>query len=71
MFEMFFVLGLFTLLLWAACHVFHFALSALVWLVFRLPLAIITLELGFALCLTLLFIPLGLKCFQAAEKLLF
>lgn len=45
-------------------------LSALFWVCVKLPASIIVMALGFALCCTLLLIPVGLKLFKFGIMLL-
>ena len=45
-------------------------LSMAVWVVVRLPLALIVYATGVGLCVTILLFPLGLKCFKLGTKIL-
>ena len=51
---------------WVGFKVTGAMLSALIWLVIKLPIAIVVFCLGIACCATLLLIPVGLKLFGAA-----
>lgn len=45
-------------------------LSMMVWVVVRLPLALILFATGLGLCVTILLFPLGLKCFGLGGRVL-
>ena len=45
-------------------------LSMVIWMVIRLPLALILFATGLGLCVTILLFPLGLKCFGLGGKVL-
>lgn len=67
------IVGLFILLL--VCRIGFFVtgafLSMLIWVVFKLPIALVLMALGFAFCCTILLIPLGIACFKGAMSVLF
>ena len=46
-------------------------LSILIWFCFKLPLAILIGAFGFALCCTIILIPVGISCINKALELLF
>ncbi len=56
---------------WVGFKVTGAMLSALIWLVIKLPIAVVVFCLGIACCATLLLIPVGLKLFGAAGRILF
>jgi hypothetical protein len=56
---------------WVGFQVTGAMLSALIWLVIKLPIATVVFCLGLACCATLLLIPVGLKLFGAAGRILF
>lgn len=56
---------------WVGLKVTGAMLSALIWLVIKLPIAIVVFCLGIMCCATLLLIPVGLKLFGAAGRILF
>ena len=45
-------------------------LTAIFWLVIQIPLAIVAMAIGLALCCTILLIPIGIVCLKAGFKLL-
>lgn len=45
-------------------------LSMLIWLLFKLPLAMILAAIGILCCFTLIFIPIGIACFKGAIAIL-
>lgn len=49
-----------------AFHVCGFFLGALLWLVVKLPVAIILASLGLVCCVTIILIPLGMGLFKAS-----
>ncbi|MBR2402819.1 MAG: hypothetical protein IKB01_08660 [Lachnospiraceae bacterium] len=55
---------------WIGFHITGALLSAAIWLFIRLPLALIIGCLGLVLCITIVLIPLGIKCFKLAFKIL-
>ncbi len=66
MFEIILVLALLTFLLWLGFHITGALLSASIWLFIKLPIAVLVGCLGFVLCITILLILLGIKCFKFA-----
>lgn len=66
MLEIILVLALLTFLLWLGFHITGALLSASIWLFIKLPIAVLVGCLGFVLCITILLIPLGIKCFKFA-----
>ena len=69
--EIIITLALLTGLFWLGYHITGALLSATIWLFIKLPLAIIIFCLGNVCCVTILLIPVGLKCFGLAGKILF
>lgn len=69
--EIIIALAILTGLFWLGYHVTGALLSAAIWLFIKLPLAIIVFCLGIVCCVTLLLIPIGLKCFSLAGRILF
>ncbi len=63
-------LAVLTVLFWLGYHVTGALLSAAIWLFIKLPFAIILGCLGLICCVTILFIPLGGKCFKFALNVL-
>lgn len=59
-------LAVLTVLFWLGYHVTGALLSATIWLFIKLPFALILGCLGLACCVTILLIPLGVKCFKFA-----
>lgn len=66
------IFGLF--LVMAICWIgFKFSgalLSIIIWLCFKLPFAIFIFCLGLTCCVTILLIPVGMKCFSFAMDVL-
>ena len=56
-------LAVLTVLFWLGYHVTGALLSAAIWLFIKLPFAIILGCVGLVCCVTILLIPLGMKCF--------
>ena len=69
--EIIIILAVLMFLFWIGYHFTGALLSAIFWITIKLPLACIIACLGLVCCITILLIPLGLKCFKAAGKLLF
>jgi len=69
--EIIITLALLTGLFWLGYHITGALLSAVIWLFIKLPLAIIVFCLGIVCWVTILLIPIGLKCFGLAGKILF
>ena len=44
-------------------------LKAMIWLFIKLPFAMMLCSLGFGLCCTLIFIPIGIGCFKLAGSI--
>lgn len=70
MLEIIFALAMLTFLFWLGFHITGALLSATIWLFIKLPFALIIGLLGLACCITLLLIPLGVKCFKFAFSIL-
>uniref|UniRef100_UPI003FEF22B5 hypothetical protein n=1 Tax=Candidatus Ventrimonas sp. TaxID=3048889 RepID=UPI003FEF22B5 len=70
MIELLIVLAALTILFWIGYHVTGALLAAAIWLFIKLPIAVLLGCFGFALCITILLIPLGMKCFKAAFSVL-
>lgn len=69
--EIIIVLAILTGLFWLGFHITGALLSAAFWLFVKLPLALIVFCLGIVCCVTLLLIPIGIKCFGLAVRILF
>lgn len=59
-------LAVLTFLFWLGYHVTGALLSAAIWLIIKLPFAIILCCVGLVCYVTILLIPLGVKCFKFA-----
>ncbi len=70
MIEIIIGLAVLTFLFWIGFHVTGALLSAVIWLFIKLPIAILLGCVGLALCITILLIPLGVKCFKFAFSVL-
>ena len=70
MLEIIISLALLTFLFWLGFHITGALLSAAIWLFIKLPIAVILGCLGLILCITILLIPLGIKCFKFAFSVL-
>lgn len=66
MLEIIIGLALLTFLFWLGFHITGALLSAAIWLFIKLPIAVLLGCLGLVLCITILLIPLGVKCFKFA-----
>lgn len=66
MLELFITLAVLTVLFWIGYHVTGALLSAAIWLFIKLPFALILCCAGLVCCVTILLIPLGVKCFKFA-----
>ena len=66
MLEIIVSLAILTFLFWLGFHITGALLSAAIWLFIKLPIAIFLGCIGIALCVIILLIPLGLKCFKFA-----
>ena len=68
-----FIVGLFILIL--LCRIGFYVtgafLSMILWVVFKLPLALFLMLIGILFCCTLILIPLGIACFKGAINILF
>ena len=69
MFEIIIILGIITLILWAGYKITGALFLACIWLFIKVPCAIILLGIGILCCLTILFIPVGVRCFKIGLKL--
>jgi len=70
MIEIIVVLALLTLLFWLGYHITGALLTAAVWLFIKLPFTCIMWMLGCVCCVTILLIPLGLKCFKFGWRII-
>ena len=70
MIEIIIGLAVLTFLFWLGFHVTGALLSAVIWLFIKLPIAILLGCVGLTLCITILLIPLGVKCFKFAFSVL-
>ncbi|MGN0276453.1 MAG: hypothetical protein ACI4CZ_04590 [Hominisplanchenecus sp.] len=70
MMQIIIILALLTFLFWLGFHITGALLSAAVWLFIKLPIALLIGCLGLVLCITILLIPLGMKCFKFAFRVL-
>jgi len=70
MLEIIIGLALLTFLFWLGFHITGALLSAAIWLFIKLPIAVVLGCLGLVLCITILLIPLGVKCFKFAFSVL-
>ena len=64
--EIIIFLAILTFLFWLGFHITGALLSAAIWLFIKLPIALILGCLGLGLCITILLIPIGIKCFKFA-----
>ena len=71
MLELFLILILLTGLFWLGFHITGALLSAAFWVLIRLPLAVVLFALGLACCVTLLLIPVGIKLWKLALRVIF
>ena len=71
MIELIIGLALLTFMFWIGFHITGALLSATIWLFIKLPLALLLGCLGLVLCVTILLIPLGIKCLKVALDILF
>ena len=71
MIELIIGLALLTFMFWIGFHITGALLSAAIWLFIKLPFALLIGCLGLVLCVTILLIPLGIKCFKLALGVLF
>lgn len=69
--EFLLILLVVVLLFWLGFRITGALLSAAFWLCIKLPLALVVFCLGIVLCATLILIPVGLRCFRLAGKILF
>lgn len=70
MLELLITLAALTGLFWVGFHVTGALLAAAFWLLIKLPFALILGGLGLVFCVTILLIPLGVKCFKLAFEIL-
>ena len=63
-------LALITGIFWVGFHISGALLTAAIWLFIKLPIAVLLGCLGLALCITILLIPLGIKCVKLAGSML-
>ena len=64
------ILSLVSFLFWLGFHITGALLTALVWVVIKLPAALILFSLGLACCVTLLLIPVGMSLFRTGVRIL-
>ena len=64
MIELLITLAVLTIMFWLGYHITGALLSAAIWLFIKLPFAVIIGCLGLICCITILLIPLGIKCFK-------
>lgn len=69
--EILIVLAVLTFLFWLGFSITGAMLSACFWLIVKLPIAVVLFSIGLTCCITILLIPLGLKCFKLAGRILF
>ena len=69
--ELIALLAILTFMFWFAFKITGAVLSAVIWLVIKLPIAMIIFCLGIVCCATLLLIPVGIKLFKLAGTVLF
>lgn len=69
--EIIIVLAVLTFLFWLGFSITGALLSACIWLIIKLPIAVIVFSIGLACCITILLIPLGFRCFKLAGRILF
>lgn len=69
--EIIIVLAVLTFLFWLGFSITGALLSAWIWLIIKLPIAVIVFSIGLACCITILLIPLGFRCFKLAGRILF
>lgn len=70
MIELLIALVVLTAFFWIGYHVTGALLAAAIWLFVKLPIALFLGCVGLALCVTILLIPLGIKCFKFAFSVL-
>lgn len=70
MIELLIALVVLTILFWIGYHVTGALLAVAIWLLIKLPIALCLGCIGLALCVTILLIPLGIKCFKFAFSVL-
>ncbi len=68
--ELIFTLAVITFLLWIGYKLTGAVLQACIWLFIKVPLAAVVAVLGLVCCCTLILIPIGLRLFKTALKLL-
>lgn len=71
MFNLIILFGILSVLFWLGFKVTGALFAALLWLFFKLPLALCLICLGLLCFVTILFIPLGKGCFHLANILVF
>lgn len=70
MLELLITLAALTGLFWLGFHITGALLTASFWLFIKLPFALILGCIGLVFCVTILLIPLGVKCFKLAFEVL-
>ncbi len=70
MIELLITLAVLTIMFWLGYHITGALLSAAIWLFIKLPFAVIIGCLGLICCITILLIPLGVKCFKFGFEIL-
>lgn len=63
------VLAILTFMLWVGFMITGALLSALVWLVIRMPLALVFWTVGIACCCTIILIPVGIVLIKVGGRL--
>lgn len=71
MLEIIIGLAILTFMFWLSFHITGALLSAAIWLFIKLPLFVLIGSLGLILCVTIILIPVGIKCFKLAWNILF
>lgn len=64
------ILGILSVTLWIGYKITGVLFAACVWLFIKVPCAIIIGAFGVVLCITILLMPIGMRCFKLAVKLL-
>ena len=71
MLEIIIGLAILTFMFWLSFHITGALLSAAIWLFIKLPVSLLIGCLGLIFCVTILLIPLGIKCIKLAWSILF
>ena len=70
MLEIIIFLGILTVILWVGYKITGALFTACIWLFIKVPFAILVGLLGLIMCITILLIPIGVKCLKAALRFL-